>query len=73
MFGEVNKMETITLDMIHRDLEFVKRELMEIKELVVDMDRIMTEDDYKALQEYNMEKSKGRLTSHEELKKELGL
>jgi hypothetical protein len=73
MFGEVNKMETVTLDMIHRDLEFVKRELMEIKELVVDMDRIMTEDDYKALQEYNMEKSKGRLTSHEELKKELGL
>ena len=73
MFGEVNKMETITLDMIHRDLEFVKRELMEIKELVVDMDRIMTEDDYKALQEYNMGKSKGRLTSHEELKKELGL
>ena len=66
-------METITLDMIHRDLEFVKRELVEIKELVVDMDRIMTEDDYKALQEYNMEKSKGRLTPHEELKKELGL
>jgi len=26
----------------------------------------------KALQEYNMEKSEGRLTSHEDLKKELG-
>jgi hypothetical protein len=66
-------METITLDMIHRDLEFVKRELMEIKARMADMDRIITEDDYKALQEYNMEKSEGRLTSHEDLKKELGL
>jgi len=59
--------------MIHRDLEFVKRELMEIKARMADMDRIITEDDYKALQEYNMEKSEGRLTSHEDLKKELGL
>jgi hypothetical protein len=66
-------METITLDMIHRDLEFVKRELMEIKARMADMDCIITEDDYKALQEYNMEKSEGRLTSHEDLKKELGL
>jgi hypothetical protein len=66
-------METVTLDMIHRDLEFVKRELMEIKARMADMDRIITEDDYKALQEYNMEKSEGRLTSHEDLKKELGL
>ena len=66
-------METVTLDMIHRDLEFVKRELMEIKARMADMDCIITEDDYKALQEYNMEKSEGRLTSHEDLKKELGL
>jgi hypothetical protein len=66
-------METVTLDRIHRDLEFVKRELMEIKARMADMDRIITEDDYKALQEYNIEKSEGRLTSHEDLKKELGL
>ncbi len=59
--------------MIHRDLEFVKRELMEIKARMADMDRIITEDDYKALQEYNVEKSEGRLTSHEDLKKEPGL
>ena len=59
--------------MIHRDLEFVKRELMEIKARMADMDCIITEDDYKALQEYNMEKSEGRLTSHEDLQKELGL
>jgi hypothetical protein len=66
-------METVTLDLIHRYLEFVKRELMDIKACMADMDRIITEDDYKALQEYNMEKSEGRLTSHEDLKKELGL
>ncbi len=66
-------METVTLDMIHRDLEFVKRELMEIKARIEDRDRIITEDDYNALQEYNTEKSEGRLTSHEDLKKELGL
>jgi len=59
--------------MIHRDLEFVKRELMEIKARIEDRDRIITEDDYNALQEYNTEKSEGRLTSHEDLKKELGL
>ncbi len=46
---------------------------MEIKEHMVDIDSIMTEDDYKALQEYKIEKSEGKLTSHEELKKELGL
>ena len=66
-------METVTLDLIHRDLEFVKRELMKIKARMADMGRIITEDDYKALQEYNMKKSEGRLTSHEDLKKELGL
>lgn len=34
---------------------------------------IMTEDDYTALQDYRREKSEGTLTSHESLKKELGL
>ena len=66
-------MKNVTLGIIQKDLEFVKRELMEIKEHMVDVGSIMTEDDYKALQEYNLEKSKGKLTSHEELKKELGL
>ena len=56
-----------------KDLEFVKKELVEIKKHMVDIDRILTEDDYKALQEYNIEKSEGKLISHEELKKEFGL
>ena len=66
-------METVTLEIIHKDQEFVKRELMEIKEHMVDIDSIMTEDDYKALHEYKIEKSEGKLTSHEELKNELAI
>lgn len=66
-------METVTLELIHKDLEFVKRELIGIKERMKDTDSIMTEDDYEALQVYNLEKSGGKLTAHKELKKELGL
>ena len=66
-------METITLELIHKDLEFIKSELVGIKERMKDADSIMTEDDYEALQVYNLEKSEGKLTAHEELKKELGL
>lgn len=66
-------METVTLELIHKDLEFVKSELIGIKERMKDADSIMTEDDYEALQAYNMEKFEGKLTAHEELKKELGL
>ena len=66
-------MEDVTLEQLHKDLEFVKKELMNIKKHMVDIDSIMMEDDYTALQEYNREKSEGKLTSHEELKKELGL
>ena len=69
----MRKMETVTLEMIHKDLEFVKKEVIEIKQHMVDIDSIMTEDDYKALQSYKEEKSKGKLISHERLKKEIGL
>jgi len=66
-------METVTLELIHKDLEFIKSELVGIKERMKDADSIMTEDDYEALQVYNLEKSEGKLTAHEDLKKELGL
>ena len=66
-------METVTLELIHKDLEFLKSELIGIKERIEDADSIMTENDYEALQEYNLEKSEGKLTAHEEIKKELGL
>ena len=66
-------METDLLNKIQKDLEFVKKEVIEIKEHMVDVDTILTEDDFKALQDYKKEKSEGKLTSHDDLKKELGL
>ncbi len=66
-------METDILNKIHKDLEVVKKELGEIKEHMVDIDSILTEEDYKALQDYRKEKAEGKLVSHEALKKELGL
>ncbi len=49
------------------------KEIAYIKKNMVNIDSILTEDDYKALEGYRLEKAEGRLTSHEELKKELGL
>lgn len=59
--------------MIMGKLEEIKSELDYIKEHMVDMDSIMTEEDYEALQAYREEKKTGKLISHEQLKKELGL
>nr|QNO48044.1 hypothetical protein LNJNAIJJ_00006 [Methanosarcinales archaeon ANME-2c ERB4] len=51
---------------IREDLDFIKGHM-------VDVDSIMTEDDYLSLNEYRAEKKTGKLTSHEELKREMGL
>ncbi len=40
---------------------------------MVDTDSILTEKDYLILQEYRKEKAAGMLTSHEDLKNEIGL
>ena len=48
------------------DLDFIKGHM-------IDVDSIMTEDDYLSLNEYRNEKESGKLTSHEELKREMGL
>ncbi|MBC8526058.1 MAG: hypothetical protein H8D22_04175 [Candidatus Cloacimonetes bacterium] len=63
--------KTITLETIHSDLEFVREKIIEIAKHMVDIDNILTEDDYKALKEYKKEKSEGKLILHEVLKKEL--
>ena len=51
---------------IREDLDFIKGHM-------IDVDSIMTEDDYLSLNEYRNEKESGKLTSHEELKREMGL
>ena len=65
--------QNITLETIHKDLEFLKNKIINIEEHMVDVDNIMTKNDYKALKDYEKEKSEGKLTSHKALKKELGL
>jgi len=45
----------------------------EIKQHMVDIDSIMTEEDYLALIDYRKEKSANKIISHEQLKKQLGL
>lgn len=52
---------------------FLKKEIGEIKEHMVDVDSILTEDDYKALLKHRREKGEGSLASHDKLKQELGL
>ena len=54
-------------------LEKIEINVEEIKKHMVDIDSIMTEDDYEFLVGYRKEKSENKLISHEQLKKELGL
>ena len=51
----------------------IEKELEEIKKHMVDVDSIMTEKDYEALLAYRKEKKEGKLTSHDKMKKKLGL
>jgi hypothetical protein len=55
------------------DLRSIKDEIAFIKDNMADKDSIMTEDDYEALIEYRKDKQSNKLTSHEDLKKELGI
>ena len=54
-------------------LERLEKEVKGIKETMVDADKAVTEEDYSALLDYRKEKVAGKLISHEQLKKELGL
>ena len=66
-------MKNITLETIHKDLEHLKKIVEEIRESTIYSAAILEEDDLTALEDYEREKKEGKLTSHEELKKELGL
>ncbi|HLD57856.1 MAG TPA: hypothetical protein VJA47_06100 [archaeon] len=62
-----------TEQVVMEKLDRIEKEIHEIKEHMVDIDSIMTEDDYEALLAYRKEKASGKLISHGQLKKELGL
>jgi hypothetical protein len=63
--------EAINSKEIIYELKVIKENLDFIKTHMVDIDSILTEEDYFSLQEYRKEKESGRLTSHEDLKREL--
>ena len=65
--------ESIDASNLMNEIRAIRNDLDFIKEHMVDIDNIMTEDDYLALEEYRKEKNAGELVSHEDLKKELGL
>ncbi len=54
-------------------LDKIEKEVKQIKSHMVDIDSIMTEEDYGALLAYREEKKKGKLITHDQLKKEIGL
>ena len=56
-----------------KKLDKIEKDVHEIKQHMLDIDNIMTEADYEALLAYRKEKAEGRLISHEQLKKQLGL
>jgi len=59
--------------LILQKLEKIEKDVEQIRDHMVDSDAIMTEEDYESLLKYRKEKSEGKLVSHNELKKELGL
>ena len=63
--------EAINSKEIIYELKVIKENLDFIKTHMVDIDSILTEEDYFSLQEYRKEKESGTLTSHEDLKREL--
>ncbi|MCX9011469.1 MAG: hypothetical protein OIN66_10145 [Candidatus Methanoperedens sp.] len=65
--------EAINSKEILHELRAIREDLDYIKGHMVDIDSILTEEDYLSLQEYRKEKASGRLISHEDLKNELGI
>ncbi len=51
----------------------LEKEVIDIKEHMVDVDSILSEDDFKALLDYRRDKSEGKMIAHDQLKRELGL
>ncbi|MEA3471143.1 MAG: hypothetical protein U9R24_05460 [Thermodesulfobacteriota bacterium] len=54
------------------ELRVIRDDLDLIKSYMIDVDPIMTEEDHLSLNEFRSEKNADKLTSHEELKRELG-
>ncbi|NCN64588.1 MAG: hypothetical protein GW779_00955 [Candidatus Altiarchaeum hamiconexum] len=53
-------METVTLDVVNRNLKHIMKEIAEIKEYMVDIDTILTYDDMQSLREAENDLIKGK-------------
>jgi len=60
--------EAINGNQIMNELKAIRKDLEFIKDHMVDIDCIMTGDDYLALYDYRMEKDSDELVSHEDFK-----
>ena len=69
----MKKQSVVTLDDVYKEVKSVKRQVVKIEKHMVDIDSILTESDYEDLTSYKQEKKLGKLTSHEDLIKELGI
>ncbi len=53
-------METITLNIINKNIEYIMKEITEIKKHIVDVDRILTYDDIESLMEAENDLKEGK-------------
>jgi hypothetical protein len=66
-------METVSLDVINKNLKIIIKELEEIKEYMADVDSLLSEDDISALREARKELKTGKIVTLEEFERQLGL
>jgi hypothetical protein len=66
-------MENVTLEVIHKDLKLVMRELSEIKKHMVDVDTILTPDEEEELEASIKNYKLGKTKDFDKVKKNLGL
>lgn len=66
-------MEAIDLRTIHHDLELLKNAVADIRLNMVAVDMILSESDNIAIEEYQKDKARNKLISHDELKLSVGL
>jgi len=65
------KMETVTLETIHKDLEFIKNKVIEIEKHMVDVDTVLTPEEERRLEESIKEYKMEKTTSLEDFEKEM--
>jgi len=64
-------METVTLETIHKDLEFIKNKVIEIEKHMVDVDTVLTPEEERRLEESIKEYKMEKTTSLEDFEKEM--